>query len=376
MVVHLTSCISRSAGGLFESVRNLSKSVHAHAEAPVEVLSLEDEASKQDVVFWAPVPVHLYRPIGPRILAYSPHMMADLLQKPPELIHLHGIWQYPALLTWRWAKRTKRPYVVSVHGMLEPHGLTQSRFRKWFALRAYVRRCLESAACLRATSMMEVESIRRFGLKTPVALIPNGVSVPPASSTPGSRPFRRAVVLCRLHPQKGLLYLIRAWEAVRPQGWKLIIAGPDHNGHAAELSAVLQDGGLGDLIQIRGEVPPTEKHEFYQDGDLFILPSLGENFSLVIAEALAHGMPVITTRATPWQELTQYQCGWWVEVGVEPLAAALREATGAAPHCLRAMGERGRKLIETRYNWRLVAKRMVDTYLWILARAERPEFVQ
>jgi glycosyltransferase involved in cell wall biosynthesis len=119
-------------------------------------------------------------------------------------------------------------------------------------------------------------------------------------------------------------------------------------------------------------VDGQQKWELYRRADLFILPSHSENFGMVVAEALACGLPVITTKGTPWEALTQHRCGWWVDVGVEPLADALRAAMALddAERC--EMGSRGRRLVEHEYTWSIVAKQMVSVYRWVLGQAERP----
>ena len=106
-----------------------------------------------------------------------------------------------------------------------------------------------------------------------------------------------------------------------------------------------------------------------------MLPSHAENFAVVVAEALAHGTPVVTTQATPWAELVGSRCGWWIEAGVDPLRHAIREALSVHPAELRAMGERGRALIAGRYDWKRISQDMLDFYRWLRGRMERPSFV-
>jgi glycosyltransferase involved in cell wall biosynthesis len=262
--------------------------------------------------------------------------------------------------------------------MLEPWALQQSRPKKRLACFLYQTSCLKGAACLRATSSLEARGIRQAGFTNPIALIPNAVEAPgdltARAERDGERP-RRALFLSRLHPKKGLLDLVEAWNRVRPQGWELVIAGPDEVGHLAEVELRVRVCGLADRISFPGEIWGHAKTKLYLQSDLFVLPSFSENFGLVVAEALGSGVPVITTRATPWAELEEWGCGWWIEPGVEALARALRTAVSLPQRTLREMGLRGRELIKTKYAWGTSARKMVEVYEWVLGRKEKPDCV-
>ena len=104
-------------------------------------------------------------------------------------------------------------------------------------------------------------------------------------------------------------------------------------------------------------------------------PTFSENFGVVVAEALGHGLPVITTRGAPWADLETHGCGWWIDIGVEPLAAALRQAMALSDDERRAMGERGRAYVQ-RYNWDVIAREMIHVYRWMLGHGDPPACVQ
>jgi len=159
-------------------------------------------------------------------------------------------------------------------------------------------------------------------------------------------------------------------------GWRLVIVGPDEDGHLAEVRRAVREAGLDGQIEFPGEAWGDARWQFYRDADLFVLPTFSENFGLTIAEALACGVPVITTRGTPWQELETRQCGWWIETGVEPLVAALKQAMSQPSSELHAMGERGRTLVTERYSWEPIGRQMVEVYRWLLGSGQKPECVQ
>jgi glycosyltransferase involved in cell wall biosynthesis len=153
--------------------------------------------------------------------------------------------------------------------------------------------------------------------------------------------------------------------------------GPDEGGHLAEVMTAVRDCGLEKQILYQGEIwDEAEKRECYGSADLFVLPTYSENFGLVIAEAMSCGLPVITTRATPWEELETHRCGWWIETGEEPLVHALEAALSCPGETLREMGLRGRNLIQTKYSWETPGREMAEVYEWLMGRRDRPECVQ
>jgi glycosyltransferase involved in cell wall biosynthesis len=149
---------------------------------------------------------------------------------------------------------------------------------------------------------------------------------------------------------------------VRPPGWTLKIAGPDEAGHRAVVEQAVRKAGLERVVTFTGALAGEAKRRALAMADLFVLPTHSESFGIAIAEALAHGLPVLTTRGAPWPMLPARDCGWWVEPSVDGLADGLADATRQERTTLDAMGARGRALVEAEYGWDRVADRFLALY--------------
>jgi glycosyltransferase involved in cell wall biosynthesis len=123
-------------------------------------------------------------------------------------------------------------------------------------------------------------------------------------------------------------------------------------------------------VSVEGPIYGDAKTTAYEDADVFVLSTLNENFGLTVAEALAAGTPVISTKGAPWSGLESEGCGWWIDQGVEPLAAALARTMGLPREALKAMGNKGREWMMRDFSWDRVAHDMLDVYLWLAQRTE------
>lgn len=292
----------------------------------------------------------------------------------PACVHFHGIWCLRLAQCLNFYLKNGVPCVVTPHGMLDPWPLRHKALKKKIGWHVYQKRLLNAATILHATSEREAEQFRKLGLKSNIAVIPWGVNIPCSKPICPDSGVKTAVFLGRVFPVKGLPMLIQAWADVRPRGWRLLIAGPDEAGHQAELESQISAAGVGDVISLVGSLGGEVKTKFLFSSKLFILPTHSENFGLVVPEALAHGLPVITTQGAPWQLLEEERCGWWTSVTVDGIAAALREATSKPAEELADMGERGRAVVAERFAWPAIAQQFVQLYEGVLAKkGEREE---
>ena len=377
-IVHVLPTLGIEASGPVYSVSRLCESLVGYGTDLI--LAVTDHTKLRSYPGYAKV-----FPLGPgpRRLGNSSAMARWLTREAAlrrvNLIHSHGLWMMPNVYPG-WAKRCSPSLrlVISPRGTLSEWALKYHSIRKRLFWPFFQAQCLRLADAFHVTAESEYHDVRRMGFKQPVCIIPNGIDMPGLHQESLTGPPYTVLFLGRVHPIKGVDLLLRAWQLVSDAfpHWRLRIAGP---GDPPEYLIHLRR--MAERLKIQrvtwlGSVCGRTKIDTYQSANLYVLPSHSENFGLTIAEALASGTPVITTKGTPWGGLQRENAGWWIDIGVEPLAACLRQALSLPAHVLREMGLRGRAWMERSYSWRSIAHRMRSFYEWLLGRGPLPEYVR
>jgi glycosyltransferase involved in cell wall biosynthesis len=392
-LVVLTSYVSRRAGGLFNSVRRLLQTQVSLPGVDASVLSVVDEFTLTDLAAWRPLVPEVFPARGPASLRFAPELRDRLEALNPDLVRVDGIWDYPSAVAGRWSRRTRRPGIVAPRGMLDEWALRQWRVKKFVLGRLYEHAHLHGAACLHALCEPELRACRAFGLRNPVAVIPNGIDVPvPGSCAPLRLPEAAGrnvlLYLGRLHPKKGLPNLLTAWASLnlpQPSPWVLALAGWDQDGHEAQLHRQATELGLrwsNAAAKSPAPVEPSvvflgprfeaEKDAAYARADAFILPSFSEGLPMVILEAWAHAKPVVMTSECNLPAGFEAAAALQIETAPESIAAGLRLLMEMSDAERSAMGGRGKALVAAKFTWPRVAAQMHEVCQWVLGGGPRP----
>jgi len=383
----LTAAPARNDGAVFPALYELAKALELIEPIKLKLFGIEDESALEDPVARQGLQVCAERVVGPRHFGYSPSLTDRLFSGGLDLVHTHGVWMYPSVASLRWARRERRPYVVSPHGMLDSWALAQSRWKKRVAGALFENDHLTGAACLHALTRAEARSIRSYGLKNPICVIPNGVRVPPRP-VPPNPPWEEAVepdarvllYVGRLQPTKGLTELLLAWAQLRRQtsarSWKLVIAGGDEGGHGDWLRRLCGALGIESTVVFAGPQCAAARAASFARASALVLPSRSEGLPTAVLEAWANGLPALMTPACNLPE--GFEAGAAMSIaatGPLEIRDALQWLFWLPAADLRAMGERGRELARQSFSWDSAASQMKLVYEWVLGRGEKPASV-
>lgn len=385
-IVHVVENLDDTYGGPARSIPNLAARTRSlgYGARLCSVAWSPDESN--DVIEREGLAWQRYRLVGPRPIGFSPALFAALRDGrggEDSILHLHNLWNGVAVAAYLAARRSDRPLVVSPRGSLYPWSLAQGRSRKRLAWRVFQKRALDSAAFVHVTEELELHRARELGITAPVAVVPNCVEQLPVDMLERwldkreRRPAGRRVFLflSRVHKKKGADLLLRAWarSAAASRGGVLKIVGPAEPGYRSTLDGLVAQLGIGKSVEFMGMLRHQLREAEFLAADVFVLPSHTENFGVAIVEALARGLPVLTTTGTPWPAIRVRGAGWWIELSVDNIVAALDDAATRSRAELRGMGENG-AAIAREYGCDRQAERMAAAYEWVRG-GDRPSFL-
>ncbi|RZF24858.1 glycosyltransferase [Paraburkholderia sp. UYCP14C] len=324
--LHIISSIERRYGGPAEALKRLAAELRLSGHT-VDIVCLDStiDADKSDDNAFDLV-VRLGHHAGKYMLNFR--LVGWLAQhaKQYDAIIVDGIWQFHSAAAVISLLPKRIPYFVMPHGMLDPWfniGRPLKHAKKLAYWMFVERHVISNAKGVLFTTESERELARlAFPLyRATEVMMMIGTAPPPSTETVDiaerdspAKPGKKVILfLGRIHEKKGCDLLIRSFHDLGnlSADYRLVVAGPDDHGLGARLRREAVRLGIADRISWPGMVTGAHKWSLLRAADVMVLPSHQENFGVVVAEALACGVPVLLTdKVGIWQEIVADRAGF------------------------------------------------------------------
>jgi poly(glycerol-phosphate) alpha-glucosyltransferase len=380
----LVSNISRLGGGVSEVVVKMATGLRPFGILPI-IFTARDKFIDEARQRMPGIEVVAHDILGPPIFHYIPNLLPEILSRNIDILHLHGIWQYPSIVGSAWCRRTGRPYVISPHGMLDDWILGRGRTKKFLAHYGYERRNLASASLIHAITANEKEQIQRYLPSARVIVIPNSVDKTLSHIAPNKeksfttefgnkRPF--VLYLGRIHEKKNIEKAIDAWVSLNNENklgeCRFLIAGWGEDSYVSVIKQKIQTSGNHSRIEFLGPIYGQRKQDLLTNAKFILLPSHSEGMPMVILEAWSEGTPALMSQFCNLQ--LGYHKGAALDCGVtvDSIRDALVYATSVSSDRWKEMSNAAQDLIATTYSTEVVAASWIETYSNLLDQKHRP----
>jgi len=310
------------------------------------------------------------------------YLEQELQKRDDIILHTHNLWNYIPLVAYIKSIKYNIPLLSTIRGSAQ-----LDKLQKKIVWYLFQKKILNYSNIVHVTKIEDIALLRNMGIKSKIAYIPNGINIDEFKTLKDKQKSKESLNLdlnkkyilfmSRLHPKKGLEYLVNSWIklANKYKEWDLLIVGPEYDKTYVEnIKNSIKKANLENRVTFTGMLKDQDRIDSFGASDLFVLPSHTENFGIAIAEAMAAKLPIITTKGTPWEEIEKYNAGWWVELNQENIDKALENALSLKEYELIQKGLNGFELIK-KYEWKYQAKKMKELYEYILNGGDKPKFV-
>ena len=342
---------------------------------------------------YANVPIRFFPRFSPNInavreFAFSSSLTTWLWQHISEydLVHVHAIFSYTSTIAMAIARLKNIPYINRPLGQLCEWSLTQSKLRKQIYLNVIERSNLLHSQALHFTAEQEKTEFKQLGLNIPSFVLPHGVHIP--TLIPDAKAQLREILqisdhrpiilfMSRIHPKKGLEYLISALgqlkESHQEYNFALAIAGSGDPDYVDQIKELLKKHDLSDRTHMIGFVKGETKNLYLQGADLFALTSHSENFGIAAIESLAAGTPVLITDGVAIAPMVQEQeIGYVTKLDVDAIALTIQgffeqlqsaNQNSANQNSAAQKGDRAYQYVAEHYGWAKIAESLAKKYI-------------
>jgi glycosyltransferase involved in cell wall biosynthesis len=328
------------------------------------------------------VPIRFFPRFSPNIhtvreFAFSRSLTTWLWQNITEydLVHVHAIFSYASTIAMAIARIKKVPYINRPLGQLCTWSLQQSKLRKQIYLKLIEHSNLLHSQALHFTAQQELEEFNLLKLNIPSFILPHGVQIPFPIPNAQERvrkllqiPDRFPILLfmSRIHPKKGLEYLIAALSKLKEYDFALVIAGSGEPDYISQIQDLLVTHGISDRTHLVGFVEGETKNLYLQGADLFALTSHSENFGIAAIEALASGIPVLITDGVAIAPMVQEQSiGYVTKLEINAIATKLERFFQNFDQTVPNK-QNYQQIISENYSWQSISIQLAKIYKEII----------
>jgi glycosyltransferase involved in cell wall biosynthesis len=287
-----------------------------------------------------------------------------------DLVHFYGLYDLFGPTLGHFCRRDRTPYLVEPMGMYRP--IDRSILVKKLWHRNLGQRYIRDASLVVATSEIERHELVDAGVpSSKIVVRHNGIDSATFATLPSKGTFRDRwkipheepliLFLSRLIPRKNADMLIAAFSKTCPTSGRLVIAGPEGvTGYLATLKAAALQHGVASRVIFTGPLYDSDKVAAMSDADVFVLPSLYENFANAPAEAIACGVPVIVSDRCGISEIVSGRAGVVISPDVDSLVSALR--TLLSDRELYDRLKDGCRVVAAELDWHVLVRQMEGSY--------------
>lgn len=389
-IISVIENISDEYGGPANSLPNLLEALRKKMGIKSVIYSVSSGGDeKNQFIERFSIPWYKCKLTGPNKIKFSAELRIKLNSElcNGNIIFSNNLWNYPAFLSSSIAKTKSIRHVVSIRGSLYPWSLSQGKLRKKIAWFLFQKKSLQSASLVHVTCADEYNAVRELGITSPIAIVPHGINYDDYQKLPPKQVCFEHLNLCkekkyvlfmsRLHKKKGLDILLDVWvELVKYfPNWCLLVAGPDYSNYTQKINAIVSKNRIPDNIKVLGMLTGYDKQAVLGASNIFTLPSYTENFGVVIGEAMAAGLPTITTTGVPWSEINSWNCGQQIELSNENLFNSMKSIMGQDDNSLNIMSKNAKSLIKNNYSWSTQAEKFGQALNYVVHSEPAPGVV-
>ena len=277
-----------------------------------------------------------------------------------DICHFYGGWTYFYLKASLISIRLKKKIITNPLGFYEPWSLNQKRLKKIIAWNLYQKKILSKSDLIHCASLNEEKSLIKLHKSFKTILLPYGIKNNFIKNNIKKNTIKKkALFFSRIHKKKGIENLINAWNEIKPNGWVLDIIGPYEDiDYYLKLKKLSEGRNINFLNPVYED---QEKKKLFDQYDFLVLPTFNENFGMIILEALARGLPVLTNDNAPWQVIRDTNSGWFIKDDYKSLLSCLKKIFKTNIYSFRVKSFNAIKLAR-KFSWSKLSEYYYQVY--------------